>query len=95
MVSPPTPGTRRHTHVGTWGQSRGHVLCGAAGVSVAGGARPQVLTKSLQPLPDKWHGLADVEKRYRQRYVDLIMTQGVRAARAEGEGERAVTPRGK
>ena len=28
----------------------------------------QILTKSLMPLPDKWHGLADIEKRYRQRY---------------------------
>ncbi len=34
----------------------------------------QMLSKSLQPLPDKWHGLADVEKRYRQRYLDLIVT---------------------
>ena len=34
----------------------------------------QMLTKSLQPLPDKWHGLVDVEKRYRQRYLDLIVT---------------------
>ncbi len=33
----------------------------------------EMLSKSLQPLPDKWHGLADVEKRYRQRYVDLIV----------------------
>ncbi len=37
-----------------------------------------VLGKSLQPLPDKWHGLQDVEKRYRQRYVDLIMNADVR-----------------
>ena len=34
----------------------------------------QMLTKSLQPLPDKWHGLTDVEKRYRQRYLDLIVS---------------------
>ena len=33
----------------------------------------QMLSKSLQPLPDKWHGLTDVEKRYRQRYLDLIV----------------------
>ncbi|MGL4880132.1 MAG: OB-fold nucleic acid binding domain-containing protein, partial [Waterburya sp.] len=33
----------------------------------------QILTKSLLPLPDKWHGLTDTEKRYRQRYVDLIV----------------------
>ena len=33
----------------------------------------QLLTKSLRPLPDKFHGLTDQEARYRQRYVDLIM----------------------
>ncbi len=33
----------------------------------------RLLTKSLRPLPEKWHGLADQETRYRQRYVDLIM----------------------
>jgi len=38
----------------------------------------EVLTKSLLPLPDKFHGLSDVEKRYRQRYVDMIVTPGVR-----------------
>jgi lysyl-tRNA synthetase class 2 len=31
-----------------------------------------LLAKSLQPLPEKWHGLSDVERRYRQRYLDLI-----------------------
>jgi len=31
-----------------------------------------MLAKSLQPLPEKWHGLSDVDKRYRQRYLDLI-----------------------
>src|SRR4051812_10157385 len=34
----------------------------------------RLIAKSLRPLPDKWHGLADVEQRYRQRYVDLIVT---------------------
>ena len=38
----------------------------------------RLLTKSLRPLPDKWHGLADVEQRYRQRYVDLIVTPDAR-----------------
>ncbi len=37
-----------------------------------------VLGKALMPLPDKWHGLQDVEKRYRQRYVDLIVNPDVR-----------------
>src|SRR5882724_7661402 len=35
--------------------------------------RLELLTKSLRPLPDKWHGLADQETRYRQRYADLIV----------------------
>lgn len=39
----------------------------------------EVLTKSLLPLPDKFHGLKDVETRYRQRYVDLIVNPDVRA----------------
>ncbi len=38
----------------------------------------KLLTKSLRPLPDKFHGLADTEIRYRQRYVDLIMNEDVR-----------------
>jgi lysyl-tRNA synthetase class 2 len=38
----------------------------------------EVLGKGLQPLPDKWHGLVDIEKRYRQRYVDLIVNPHVR-----------------
>ncbi|MFO1407212.1 MAG: lysine--tRNA ligase [Steroidobacteraceae bacterium] len=38
----------------------------------------RLLVKSLRPLPDKWHGLADVESRYRQRYVDLIVNDDSR-----------------
>jgi len=37
-----------------------------------------LLAKSLQPLPEKWHGLKDVDLRYRQRYVDLIINPDVR-----------------
>jgi lysyl-tRNA synthetase class 2 len=37
-----------------------------------------LLTKSLRPLPEKWHGLKDVDVRYRQRYVDLIVNPEVR-----------------
>ncbi|MDH7485588.1 MAG: lysine--tRNA ligase [Anaerolineae bacterium] len=37
-----------------------------------------VLSKALHPLPDKWHGLKDVETRYRQRYLDLIANPEVR-----------------
>jgi lysyl-tRNA synthetase class 2 len=38
----------------------------------------RLLTKSLRPLPDKWHGLENVEQRYRQRYVDLIVNEDSR-----------------
>jgi len=39
--------------------------------------RLSLLTKSLRPLPEKWHGLKDVETRYRQRYVDLLVNEEV------------------
>jgi len=37
-----------------------------------------ILTKALRPLPEKWHGLSDIETRCRQRYLDLIVTEGVK-----------------
>jgi lysyl-tRNA synthetase class 2 len=40
----------------------------------------RLLTKSLRPLPEKWHGLKDVEMRYRQRYLDLIVNPEVKDA---------------
>ena len=41
-------------------------------------AEIRLLNKSLRPLPDKFHGLADQEMKYRQRYVDLIMNEETR-----------------
>jgi lysyl-tRNA synthetase, class II len=41
------------------------------------------LSKSLRPLPEKWHGLKDIETRYRQRYVDLIVNTEVRQTFAQ------------
>jgi lysyl-tRNA synthetase class 2 len=38
----------------------------------------RLITKCLRPLPEKWHGLADVEARYRQRYLDLMVNSDVR-----------------
>src|SRR3546814_7631010 len=38
----------------------------------------EMLTKSLLPMPDKWHGLTDVNKRYRQRHLDLIVNPAVK-----------------
>ncbi len=37
--------------------------------------RIELISKCLRPLPEKWHGLSDIETRYRQRYVDLMVTQ--------------------
>ena len=39
----------------------------------------QILAKSIRPLPEKWHGLKDIETRYRQRYVDLIVNDDVKS----------------
>ena len=39
----------------------------------------QILSKALRPLPEKWHGIRDVEARYRQRYLDLLMNPDVAA----------------
>jgi lysyl-tRNA synthetase class 2 len=38
----------------------------------------RVIAKALRPLPEKWHGLTDVEKRYRQRYLDLVVNEEAR-----------------
>ncbi len=58
-----------------------------------------LLAKALRPLPDKWHGLSDVEVRYRQRYVDLIANPSVaelfrQRARIVGEIRRFFDARG-
>ena len=50
----------------------------------------EFLAKSLRPLPEKWHGLKDVETRYRQRYVDLIVNP---AGRARPSCSRAASSR--
>lgn len=38
----------------------------------------KMLAKSIRPLPEKWHGLQDVQERYRQRYLDLILSDGIK-----------------
>ena len=60
--------------VGIWGKVF-RTRRGEISVAVA---RMVYLAKSLNPLPEKWHGLKDVELRYRQRYLDLIVNPGVR-----------------
>ena len=62
-------------------------------------ARLSVLSKSLRPLPEKWHGLVDVEIRFRQRYLDLIVNEEARRAavirsRVTSEARRFMDARG-
>ncbi|HTY19364.1 MAG TPA: lysine--tRNA ligase [Myxococcota bacterium] len=45
-----------------------------------GARRVDLLAKALRPLPEKWHGLQDVETRFRQRYLDLLVNEEVRRA---------------
>ncbi|HKC26005.1 MAG TPA: lysine--tRNA ligase [Thermoanaerobaculia bacterium] len=61
-------------HVGVWGV----VFRTRTGELSVRAERLDFLAKSLRPLPDKWHGLTDVEHRYRQRYVDLIVSPETR-----------------
>jgi lysyl-tRNA synthetase, class II len=58
--------------------ARGTVFRSKAGELTLRVAAFEVLVKALVPLPDKWHGLVDIEKRSRQRYVDLIVNPEAR-----------------
>jgi lysyl-tRNA synthetase class 2 len=102
-VGPELAGLYKALHVGDHVGIRGHLMRTRTGeltlraseVSLPGhvGQRPLVfLTKAMVALPDKYHGLEDVELRYRQRYVDLIMNSAAsKAEEAEGgEAERNV-----
>jgi lysyl-tRNA synthetase class 2 len=53
-----------------WRTQKGELTLGANGA--------QLLAKALRPLPEKWHGLADVEARYRQRHLDLLSNERAR-----------------
>jgi len=64
--------------IGDWIGASGEVVRSKKGeLSVAVGSF-ELLTKSLRPLPEKWHGLKDKETRYRQRYLDLLMNPEAR-----------------
>ncbi|EAR20951.1 lysine--tRNA ligase [Nitrococcus mobilis] len=58
--------------------AEGHVYKTQAGELSVRVSAIRLLTKSLRPLPEKYHGLADQEARYRQRYVDLIVNENAR-----------------
>ena len=56
---------------------RGEPFVTKAGELTVAAKQLTVLTKALRPLPEKWHGLVDVEARYRRRYIDLIVNRPV------------------
>jgi lysyl-tRNA synthetase, class II len=58
--------------LGDWVGAQGEVMTTRRGELSVKVSELALLTKTLRPLPEKWHGLRDVEARYRQRYLDLI-----------------------
>src|SRR3989344_3938138 len=64
--------------IGDFIESSGEVFKTQAGEITVRVSDFKLLTKSLRPLPSAWYGLEDVEERYRQRYVDLIINPEVR-----------------
>ncbi len=58
-------------------EAEGHLMASKRGELSIEPVRLRLVTKAYRPLPEKWHGLTDVELRYRQRYVDLVANPGV------------------
>ena len=65
--------------LGDWVGIEGIVFTTRTGEVTVRAERVELLAKSLRPLPEKWHGLSDIETRYRQRYADLAVNDDVRA----------------
>ena len=61
--------------VGDWLGAVGPVFRTKTGEATVEVHEWQILSKAIRPLPEKWHGLTDIELRYRQRYLDLIANQ--------------------
>ena len=68
----------KHYDIGDIVEASGYVFVTKTGEKTVHAESVRLLTKCLIPLPEKWHGLSDVEARYRQRYVDLIANPEVR-----------------
>ena len=64
--------------VGDWVGASGEVMTTRKGELSVRVADFRLLSKSLRPLPEKWHGLSDVETRHRRRYLDLLMSEETR-----------------
>ncbi|MCJ0764286.1 lysine--tRNA ligase [Variovorax terrae] len=68
----------KHWDLGDIVAAEGKVFKTRTGELSIHASRVRLLTKSLRPLPDKFHGMADQEQKYRQRYVDLITDESAR-----------------
>jgi lysyl-tRNA synthetase class 2 len=68
----------RNLDVGDWISAEGSVFRTKTNELSVRAGHIDFLVKALRPLPSKWHGLTDVEQRYRQRYVDLIVNDDVK-----------------
>ena len=84
---------------GDWVGAEGEVIATKKGELSVRVTSWSLLSKSLRPLPEKWHGLKDVERRYRQRYLDLIGNEQAREialtrARIIAELRKQFTDRG-
>ncbi|MEK9135341.1 MAG: lysine--tRNA ligase [Patescibacteria group bacterium] len=64
--------------IGDFVELRGILFTTKSGEKTLEAADYKILAKSLLPLPEKWHGLQDVEERFRKRYLDLIMNPEIR-----------------
>jgi lysyl-tRNA synthetase class 2 len=64
--------------LGDWVGVHGTVMTTRKGELSVKAERIELLAKALRPMPDKWHGLQDVDTRYRQRYADLIVNEQAR-----------------
>ncbi|MEW6553871.1 MAG: lysine--tRNA ligase [Actinomycetota bacterium] len=74
----PAYGLFQELDIGDWIGVEGEVFKSRRGEITLRVASFALLSKSLRPLPEKWHGLKDVELRYRQRYLDLMVNPAVR-----------------
>ena len=83
--------------VGDWLGARGPLMRTRTGEATVEAHDCTLLSKSLRSLPEKWHGLADVETRYRQRYLDLISSDEARriALIRSQDHQRPETPYGR
>ncbi len=76
----------REMDLGDWIGARGEVVRSRRGELSIAVESWELLSKSLRPLPEKWHGLKDREQRYRQRYLDLLMNEDARRVLASRAG---------